>query len=279
VLAVVVDPGRLAAGIVSSTGEVLVRDRIGAPGREVWRALDQLVRRVLAARPDDVELPSAVGVSCVGSIDLAAGSVSPASIPAWSGFTLRDHLAELTGLPVHLDTSAGAAATAERWVGEAVTTPSFAMVLFDQSIESAVVIDGVRLWGAHGNAGSLGHVLVEPGGLACVCGSVGCLHAYASTAALEAEMNRPLRRATASIVERTGIMIGRALATAAAAFDVTTFFVGGAVVDTFGDDVLAAVRRELTQRSRLPHLAGSQVIELSGFAQPLTAAAAVALRR
>jgi glucokinase len=277
-LAVVVDPGRLAAGIVSASGEILVRDRIGNPGREVWRSLEQLVRRVLAARPDDVALPMAVGVSCAGSIDLAAGSVSPAQIPAWTAFTLRDHLAELTGLPVHLDTLAGAAVNAEQWVGDAVGESSFALALFDQTIESAVVVDQVRLRGAHGNAGAFAHVMVEPGGLSCACGASGCLNAYASTVALEAEMNRPLRRATASMIDRTGIMIGRAIASSAAAFDVPTFYVGGAVIDTFGDPVLASVRRELAQRSRLAHLAGLRIVELSGFGQPLVAAASVALR-
>ena len=106
VLAVVVDPGRLAAGIVDQRGEVLVRDRIGTPTREVWRALEQLVRRVLAARPDEVAAPSAVAVSCAGPIDEPAGSVSPEALPAWSGFPLRRHVEELTGLPVVLDTLA-----------------------------------------------------------------------------------------------------------------------------------------------------------------------------
>jgi hypothetical protein len=95
--------------------------------------------------------------------------------------------------------------------------------------------------------------------------------------ALEAEMNRSIRRATDSIIDRTGIMIGRGIASAAAAFDVTTFYIGGSVVDTFGDPLLASVHRELAQRSRLEHLAGLRVIELSGFGQPLVAAASVAL--
>lgn len=276
-LAVVVDPGRLAAGIVSSDGEVLVRDRVGNPGREVWRSLEQLVLRVLAARSDDIAMPTAVGVSCAGSIDDTAGSVSPARIPAWSGFTLRQHLEELTGLPVHLDTLAGAAITAERWIGDAVGVDSLALVVFDQTIESAVVADGVRLRGAHGNAGALAHLLVEPGGIRCACGATGCLSAYASTVALESEMNRPLRRATASMIDRTGIMIGRAIASSAAVFDVTTFLVGGSVVDTFGDPLLNSIERELAQRSRLEHLAALHVVELSGFGQPLVAAASVAL--
>jgi len=279
VLSVVVDPGRLAAGIVDRRGEILVRDRVGTPGREVWRSLEQLIRRVLAARPDEVAAPSVVGVSCAGPVDLPAGSVSPTLLPVWTGFPLREQLEELTGLPVHLDSLAGAAVTAERWVGEAVDTPSCFVLLLDQTIESACVIDGTRLWGAHGNAGALGHVIVEPGGARCVCGSEGCLSAYATTTALEAEMNRPMRRATPSIIERTGIMTGRAIASTAAVFDVTTFLTGGSIVDTFGDQFLDTVRREIGLRSRLAHLSDLRVVELSGFAQPLVSAAAVALRR
>jgi glucokinase len=91
-------------------------------------------------------------------------------------------------------------------------------------------------------------------------------------------MNRPLRRATPSIIERTGIMTGRAIASAAAVFDVTTFYVTGGVVDTFGDAVLEPMRREVALRSRLTHLSDLQVFELSGYNQPLVSAASVAIR-
>lgn len=275
VLAVVVDPGRLAAGVVDRAGEVLVRDRIGTPSREVWRALEQLVLRVLAARPDEVPEPSIVAVSCAGPIDHPAGAVSPSALPAWSGFPLRHHLEELTGLPVVLDTLAAAAAEGELRHGDSITSSSFFMLMLDRTIESACVIDGQRLRGAHGNAGSLAHLIVDPGGQTCACGAAGCLGALASATALEAEFNRPLRRATPSIVERTGIMVGRAIASAATAFDVSTFLLSGTVVDTFGDPMLEAMRREVEARVRLAHLAGLHVVEPSGFVQPLVAAAAL----
>ncbi len=275
VLAIAVDPGRLAAGVVDGAGDVLVRDRIGTPSREVWRVLEQLVLRVLAARPDDVAAPSLVAVSCSGPIDEPAGAVSPAALPAWSGFPLRQHLEELTGLSVVLDTLAGAAAEGELRFGDSISTTSFMTLVLDRTIESACVIDGRRLRGAHGNAGSLAHLIVDPGGQACACGAVGCLTALASAIALEAEMNRPIRRATPSIIERTGIMVGRAIASAAAAFDVSTFLLSGTVVDTLGDPMLDSMRRELELRSHLPHLVDLQVIEPSGFVQPLAATAAL----
>jgi glucokinase len=276
VLAVAIEPSRLAAGLVDASGEVLVRDRVGTPSREIWRALEQLVRRVLAARPDEVGPPSVVGVSCSGPLDLAAGSVSPAALPAWTSFALRDRLADLTGLPVLLDTTAGAFAEGERRFGDTTDSDSYFALLLDHEVESACIVGGIRLRGAHGNAGSLAHVCVDPAGPRCTCGATGCLRALAAQVALEAELNRPLRRATASIIERTGIMVGRAVASAAAVFDVTTFLVAGSVVDTFGDGMLDVVRREAAARSKLDHLAGLEVLEPSGYLQPLTAAAAVA---
>lgn len=277
-LAVAVDAGRLSAGLVDARGKVLVRDRVSTPTRSVWRSLEQLISRVLAARPADVGEPSIVGVSCVGPVDVVAGSVSPVAIGSWSSFGLREHVAELTGLPVVLDTAAGAALLAERWLGDLVGVESAMLVLCDHTVESACVVAGVRVAGAHGNAGSLAHLTVEPRGPRCRCGAVGCLDVYASASALVSEMNRPLRRATPSTIERTGIMLGRAIASASAVFDVTRFAIGGVVVDTFGDPMLDAMRRELGLRSRLEHLDGLVVEESSAYVSPVVAAAAVALQ-
>lgn len=278
VLAIVVGPGRLAAGIVdTATGDAIVRDRISTPNREIWRSLEQMLRRVLAARPADVPAPSAVAISCVGPVDVTAGSVSPELLPAWSGFPLRQHLEDLTGLPVVLDTSAGALANGEYVYGDLGDTSTYFALVLDQSVESACMIDGKRIRGAHGNAGSLAHVTVDPNGPRCACGAIGCLGVLASASSLEAEMNRSLRRATPSIIERTGIMVGRAIASSAAMFDVSTFVVSGSVVDTFGDPMLTVVRRELEQRSHLEHLQPLRVLEVSGFVHPLTATAALVL--
>lgn len=47
-----------------------------------------------------------------------------------------------------------------------------------------VVVDGRLVYGAHGAAGELGHLEVEPAGLACPCGRRGCLERYVSLRAL-----------------------------------------------------------------------------------------------
>ena len=113
VLAVAIEPSRLAAGLVDAKGELLLRDRVTTPTRDVWRTLEQLIRRIIAAAPPGLPRPRAVGVSCVGPVDTRAGTVSPPLVPAWVNFPLREHLERLTGLEVELDSAGGAATEAE----------------------------------------------------------------------------------------------------------------------------------------------------------------------
>ena len=216
-------------------------------------------------------------MSCVGPVDEQAGTVSPPYVPGWTSFPLREHLEELTERPVTLASAGAAAAEAERLVGEARATPSFVFLIADATLDSACIIDGTRLSGAHGNAGSLAHITVDVDGLPCWCGARGCLEPYLSSIALEAEMNRPLRRANPSIIERAGIMLGRAIASACATIDVDTVFVTGGVIDAFGDQLLDVARRELLTRTRLPNLAGISVIEPVEHINPLMRAASLVL--
>lgn len=278
VLAVAVSPGRLAAGLVGEHGETIVRDRVTTPSHEVWRTLEGLIRRVIAAAPDNLPRPTAVGVSCTGPVDTRAGAVSPHSVRTWTSFPLREHLETMTGLPVHLDSAAAARAEGERWVGSARDYDDFVMLLVDETVESACVQGGALLQGAHGNAGSIAHVLTDPEGLTCWCGARGCLSPYASAVALEAELNRPLRRATSSIVERTGIMLGRALGSLLALVDVPRVLFAGSVVDVFGDPLVHVIERELGHRDRARGLGQVDLVEVTGSVDRLIAAASLTHR-
>lgn len=252
-LAIDVGSDRLAAGVVNDHGEVLVRDRIAVPSREVWVAVQRLARRVMAARPEAAPL-RACSVSCEGPIDKERGTVSPLHLASLTDFELRDRMHELTGLPTVLSTSAQARVVAERWVGAARGVHDVMLLLLGDTVEAGVVSTGRLLGGGAGNAGQIGHLIVEPGGAPCVCGARGCLWAYVSGIALHQELDRPLRRASAAIVERTGLMVGRALASAAAVFDLRLVLLTGSVPAAFGPQFVDAAARELDQRCRVAHL-------------------------
>ncbi len=283
-LAIDVGTVRLAAGVVDDSGEAIVRDRVASPW-DIWPALHRLVRRVVAARPDDADPLALCGVSCGGPIDRDAGTVDPLHLPAMHGFELRERVRDLTGLPTVIGTTAHARVLAERWIGAAQAVDDVMVLLVSDAVEAGIVCNGRLLRGRRGNAGQLGHVIVEPDGLPCPCGGRGCLTAYASSSAIENETNRPLRRAPAAVIERTGMMIGRAVATTAAVLDLRKVLLAGGVPSVFGTPLLEAARRELDQRSRLTHLrhgvdrAESRVdLEFTamGIEAPLVGAAALA---
>lgn len=253
-LAIDVASDRLTAGIVDATGLVAVRDRVATPMRDVWPAVHRLVRRVVAAKPDDVESPIACGVSCEGPIDVQTGTVTPLHLPVWQGFELRERARDLSGLPTVLGTGGVARVVAERWIGAAQQSTNVMAVLVSDAVEAGIISNGRLLRGGHGNLGHIGHVVVEPDGNLCPCGGQGCLMAYASSSAIELETDRPLRRTPTALVERTGALIGRAIASAVAAFDLRLVVLAGSVPTTLGAPLVDAARRELQQRSKLAHL-------------------------
>ena len=279
-VAIDLGPSRLAAGIVDADGEVVLRDRLATPARNVWPALTQLVRRVLAANETGTD-PGWVGVTCPGPIDRGTGSMKPIGMPTWHDFPLRRELGSMTDLPVAVETAGRGLALAELWQGEASRLPSaeqqFATLVLGDDVDGALVVRGRLAEGLTANLGQFGHLIVEPDGTTCVCGAVGCLAAYASARGIESSINRELRRTPAAIVERTGIMTARACASLAAILDVSDIVVGGVVPSVLGSSFFDALAKELDQRSRLEHLQHLRVRGVgSAGLGPLVAAAAVA---
>jgi glucokinase len=98
-----------------------------------------------------------------------------------------------------------------------------------------------------------------------------------SARAIETETNRPLRRTPPAVVDTTGILLARAVASIAAIVDSTHVFLAGSVPAALGQPLLDAMARELAVRSRLSHLTGLAVTPLpAGAGGPLVAAAAIA---
>ncbi len=279
-LAIDLGPSRLAAGVLDLDGAVVIRDRVTTPARNVWPVLTQLVRRVLAANPTEIE-PSAVGATCPGPIDRLTGAMKPIGMPMWHDFPLRRELAEVTELPVAIDTAGRGLALAELWCGQAAALAPrdqhLATLVLGDDVDGGFVVGGRLASGLTDNLGQFGHIIVEPEGAPCACGAIGCLTTYAGARGIEASTGRELRRTPPAIIERTGIMTARACASMAAMLDVSDIVIGGIVPSVLGAPFFDSLAKELDQRSGLEHLAGLRVRGVgAGRLGPLVAAAAVA---
>jgi glucokinase len=277
VLAVDVGGTKLAVGVVRDDGE-LVQARAtptprGADADALFATLAGLVDSL------DLRGVDAVGVGCGGPMDLGGTRVSPLNIPAWRDFPLRDRLAAHTGLPVFVDNDAKALALGEGWLGAARGARNYVAMVVSTGIGGGIVCDGRLLDGEDGNAGHIGHVIVEPDGRECGCGARGCVEAEASGSAIERITGRPAKDAPPDVVVRTGTLVGRAVGSVANLLDVRLAVVAGSVALGFGEPFFAAAQREIDARCRLAFSAPTRIIPAGlGGDGPLIGAAAVALR-
>jgi len=275
VLAVDIGGTKLAAGRVDRAGTLLTRAAVPTPrdgDAEDWFAA--LAGVVSEARLGD---EIACGVGCGGPMTPGGETVSPLNVPQVRGFPLRRRLQELTGLATTIDNDAKALALGEGWVGAAAGVRDFIALVVSTGVGGGIVLDGRLLDGAAGNAGHIGHVIVEPDGRRCGCGAHGCLEAEASGINIEAATGRPAADAGPDVRRRTGTMVGRAVASVANLLDLRLAVVAGSVALGYGDDFFEAAQAELDDRSRLEFSAGARIVRAGlGDAGPLVGAAAVA---
>ena len=277
-LAVDIGGTKLAVGRVDGTGRLSDRRTAPTPARgeaeQMWVRLAALVDDV--RRGDEV----VVGVGCGGPMTRDGSRVSPLNIPAWVDFPLRDRLAELTGLPVHVDGDAKALALGEGWVGAARGQSDFIAMVVSTGVGGGIVLDGRLLDGAAGNAGHVGHVIVEPDGRTCGCGGRGCLEAEASGTGIRAATGRDPAEADDALRRRTGTLVGRAVASVANLLDLQLAVVAGSVALGYGEVFFAAAQAEIDLRCRIEFARGTRIVPAGlGAGGPLVGAAAVGWRR
>jgi len=278
VLAVDIGGTKLAAGRVDHDGHLLARAELPTPragDAERWfGAVSEVIAEVSAG--DEL----ACGVGCGGPMTPGGEEVSPLNVPQVRGFPLRRRVAELTGLATSVDNDAKALALGEGWVGAAAGVRDFVALVVSTGVGGGIVLDGRLLEGASGNAGHIGHMIVEPDGRECGCGARGCLEAEASGTAILAATGRPPAEADQAIRRRTGTVVGRAVASVANLLDLRLAVVAGSVALGYGDDFFAAAQEEIDARARLEFSAGARIVPAGlGDAGPLVGAGALAWRQ
>jgi glucokinase len=288
-LALAVDIGgtKMAAGLVDRSGTLRARAQVpthgdadaGGSAQEVlWCALADLVGQVQGQAAGDDRLV-VCGVGCGGPMSPGGETVSPLNIEEWRAFPLRARLHELTGLPTYVDNDAKALALGEGWVGAAAGQRDFIGIVVSTGVGGGIVLNDRLLEGRLGNAGHIGHVVVVPEGRRCACGGRGCLEAEASGTAIAAVTGHPANVAPPDMIERTGTLVGRAVASVVNLLDLPLAVVSGSVALGFGAPFFEAAQREVDLRCGLDYARGARVIPGGlGDRGPLIGAGAVGWR-
>lgn len=305
VLAIDIGGTKLAAGLVEPGGRVAAWAQVPTPAdvgaEQLWRTLDALVTGVLETSGVSADGLAGCGCGCGGPMRWPSGVVSPINIPAWRDFPLRERLIERLGLPVvRVQNDAICLVAAEHWRGAGRGHGNVLGMVVSTGVGGGLVLDGRLVAGASGNAGHIGHVVVDPEtGPECGCGGRGCLEAIARGPALvswaQSQGWRPdqadatakdlaadgaLGHAVAlAAMQRAGRALGIAIASAACLCDLEVVSVGGGLSQA-GPLLFEPLEEALRAHARLGFARQVTVVPAAlGQSAGLVGAAALVLAR
>ena len=294
----------LRAATVDQKGRIQFRFKQNTPQvKDASAIVDAIVAAVCEC---DVSEISAVSVVVPGTVNVEEGSVVKApNLPCLDGFRLGAALTEQLHLPAILENDANAAAVGEMWQGAAVGCNTIICVTLGTGVGGGIILDG-KLWrGVDGAAAEIGHMCVDPfGGVACTCGSRGCLEVFASATAivrmtreasprypdsiLQGQENRTAETIYAAgqqgdelaleIFRRMGVYLGIGLANLINILNPAMIVIGGGVVN--GWDLFEKHMHQQVEERAFPLLAARVKIERAKFCDDagLLGAARLALK-
>ena len=190
-VAVGVDIGgtKIAVGAIGEDGNIRARRTIATDVEAGFDAgLARLVRAIdetMAEAGVDPAALAGIGLGCPGPFDEASGRIENFyTLPGWEGNDIVSSLTARFGTPVRLVNDADAALLGEALAGAARGARVAVMLTVGTGIGGAALIDGAILRGAKGEHPEIGHLIVDPAGPECYCGSRGCIEALAAGPAL-----------------------------------------------------------------------------------------------
>ena len=269
---------KIAAGLVDPGGTLIVAEKRPTPRGDdpeaAWAVVADLVTRLTARTA-----VRGAGIACAGPLDVSAGTASPINVPAWRGFPLRDRVAALLpGLPVRLGGDAVCMAVGEHWRGAGQGSSFLLGMVVSTGIGGGLVLDGRPYGGRTGNAGHVGHVVVDTAGPPCSCGGHGCVEAIASGPrmtrwAIEQGWDAPPRATAKELAaaaaagdpvalrafERGATAVAAMIASVGAVCDLDLVVLGGGVAQA-GPLLFDPLRAALARYAGLEFINGLQVL-------------------
>jgi glucokinase len=278
--------GSARAALVTPDGRVVASREGALAGVDLGAQVARLVSELRDAGQARV---AAVGVGVPGLVNPQTGRVVISSdLPAVVREDLRASLGQATGLPVALDNDANAGAFGEYAAGAGRGSRNMFYVTIGTGIGGALILDG-RLWrGASGFAGEFGHITIDPEGVDCACGNIGCLETVASAPNIVRRTHERLMRDSTSslsrlglnknftaadiahearngddfaalMMARTGRYIGTAIAAVINLLNTERVVLGGGVMDA-GELILNPIIEEARRRSFQPNFESTQIV-------------------
>ncbi len=261
ILAIDMGGTKTTAGVFEYDGKLLESDTIINPitmdENVVWQAITDLVDKVSAPYSDDIIV---CGVAAAGPMTAKGKTLSPSNTPAWNNFPFREKLEQHIKRTAYVENDCNALALGEAWKGAAQGFTNYMSMVVSTGIGAGVVVDNRLLHGNNMNAGEIGHTSIDPDGVQCICGSKGCVEAYASGPSLQRIFGIRPEEATDEMIQFCADKTGFVIANAIILLDIRHVTIGGSVALGFGDKFFNAIQARVDDLIHVDENKGVKIV-------------------
>lgn len=240
-------------GILLDTWEISTRTVDG--GKNILSDIAEAVGNKMIEKGIEKADVEGIGMGVPGPVG-PDGTVLKCVNLGWDVFNVENELSELTGFKVKAGNDANVAALGEMWQGGGKGFKSMVMVTLGTGVGGGIIIDEHILPGITGAAGEIGHIpMNDDEEECCGCGKKGCLEQYASATGIVRMTKKYLKEnpgkdtvlkgiftakdifdaakegddVAVLMVDRLGMMLGKACASIACVVNPEAFVIGGGV--------------------------------------------------
>jgi len=146
----------------------------------------------------------AIGISAPGLIETKRGINHSYENLNKDGRSFSEALSDRYSFPVFITNDTSASLLGEHDFGLAKDKHNALLVNLDWGVGLGILHNGSIVKGADGFAGEIGHIQVDPGGVLCNCGKVGCLETVASASALIRKAHEGIKEGKATSLLKLG---------------------------------------------------------------------------
>ena len=176
-------------GLVDESGTIIDRDRFPVKAHHrgaddiIDEAIEQL--RSMINRNGAASQVAGLAIGAAGWILPNQGVVVAApNLPGWHHVALGPRLSKALGLPVKMENDANLYTLGEWLCGAGRGLDHLVGLTLGTGVGGGLILNGRLYNGPFGTSAEVGHMVVEPNGRKCKCGSYGCLETLASATAM-----------------------------------------------------------------------------------------------
>lgn len=249
--------------LVGSNGKVFQRSRLSTTAygtkEKLLKAIVSEIGKILARARLPKRRLAGVGIGVPGLVDFKRGLVYDlTNVPGWKNTPLKSLLERKLGVPVLADNDVNLMALGECRFGAGRGAKYAVCVTLGTGVGGGIIIDGKIYRGPSFSAGEVGHMPLKEEGLACGCGSYGCLERYAGNRYISDEfgstpetMSAAARKGDRTAIEaweRIGKRVGTTLAGVVNLLNPEKIIIGGGLAGA-GEFLFGPIRRTIKRRA------------------------------